>query len=82
MQPQAIQALLEAGLEQCEVTVQGEGNHFDILVIGELFAGLRPVKKQQLVYAVLNSHIADGTIHAVNIRTFTPGEWAAQPGRG
>jgi acid stress-induced BolA-like protein IbaG/YrbA len=39
---------------------------------------LRPVKKQQLVYAVLNSHIADGTIHAVNIRTYSPTEWAAQ----
>lgn len=78
MQPDQIQVLLETALEDCEVRVGGEGNHFDILVIGEVFAGLRPVKKQQLVYAVLNPHIADGTIHAVNIRTFTPAEWAAQ----
>ncbi len=78
MQPSEVQALLEAGLEDCEITVQGEGSHYDILVVGELFAGLRPVKKQQLVYAVLNQHIADGSIHAVNIRTYTPAEWAEQ----
>jgi acid stress-induced BolA-like protein IbaG/YrbA len=78
MQPEQIKALLETALEDCEVRVGGEGNHFDILVIGEVFAGLRPVKKQQMVYAVLNAQIADGTIHAVNIRTFSPAEWAAQ----
>ncbi|MEP5764803.1 MAG: BolA family protein [Halieaceae bacterium] len=78
MQAQEIQTLLEAGMESCQVEVSGEGSHFDILVIGEMFAGLRPVQKQQRVYAVLNPHIADGSIHAVNIRTFTPAEWQAQ----
>ena len=58
--------------------MQGEGNHYDITVIGSVFEGLRPVKKQQLVYAALSENIADGSIHAVNIRTFTPEEWQAQ----
>ena len=39
---------------------------------------LRPVKKQQLVYGALSDQIADGSIHAVNIRTLTPAEWQAQ----
>jgi acid stress-induced BolA-like protein IbaG/YrbA len=78
MQPEEIKALLETALADCEVSVGGEGNHFDILVIGEMFAGLRAVKKQQMVYAVINPYIADGSIHAVNIRTFSPPEWAAQ----
>jgi acid stress-induced BolA-like protein IbaG/YrbA len=43
-----------------------------------VFEGLRPVKKQQLIYAALSEHIADGSIHAVNIRTFTPSEWRAR----
>jgi acid stress-induced BolA-like protein IbaG/YrbA len=77
MQAEDIKTLLLRGLENCEVTVSGEGSHFDIMVIGELFAGLRPVKKQQLVYAVLSTQIADGSIHAVNIRTYTPAEWQA-----
>lgn len=78
MQADEVKALLAQGLSGCEITVSGEGSHFDILVVGEMFAGLRPVKKQQLVYAVLNDHIADGTIHAVNIRTYTPGEWQSR----
>ena len=80
MDEAGVQALLGAHLENCEVTVQGEGNHYEILVIGEVFSGLRPVAKQQLVYAALREQIADGSIHAVNIRTFTPGEWQAQGG--
>lgn len=78
MQATEIEALLRTGLDDCEVSVSGEGNHFDILVVGEVFANLRPVKKQQMVYAVLREQIADGSIHAVNIRTFTAAEWAQQ----
>ena len=78
MQATEIEALLRTGLDDCEVSVSGEGNHFDILVVGEVFANLRPLKKQQMVYAVLREQIADGSIHAVNIRTFTAAEWAQQ----
>ena len=70
-----VQSLLDAHLKDCDITVEGEGSHYDILVVGEMFAGLRPVAKQQLVYAALNEQIADGSIHAVNIRTYTPEEW-------
>jgi acid stress-induced BolA-like protein IbaG/YrbA len=70
-----VKALLEAHLEDCEFHVQGEGSHYDITAIGTVFDGLRPVKKQQLVYAALSDQIADGSIHAVNIRTYTPAEW-------
>ena len=78
MEPQEVKELLDSGLEQCEVEVAGEGSHFDILVIGEVFADMRPVQKQQLVYGVLSEQIADGSIHAVNIRTFTPTEWQSK----
>ena len=70
-----LKALLEADIAHCEFVVQGEGNHYDIVAIGEVFEGLRPVQKQQVVYAALGEQIADGTVHAVNIKTFTPKEW-------
>jgi acid stress-induced BolA-like protein IbaG/YrbA len=78
MQAVEVEALLKAGLENCEIEVQAQGNHFDILAIGDVFAGLRPVQKQQLVYGILRECIADGSVHAVNIRTFTPAEWQAR----
>jgi acid stress-induced BolA-like protein IbaG/YrbA len=80
VQAEDVKGLLETGLENCEVSVDGDGSHFNLLVVGEVFAGLRPVKRQQLVYAVLSEQIADGSIHAVNMRTFTADEWRQQPG--
>jgi len=74
-----VKSLLESHLAGCEFRVQGEGSNYDIEAIGDIFEGLRPVKKQQLVYAALSQHIADGSIHAVNIRTYTPAEWQALP---
>lgn len=70
-----VRALLESHLEGCEIRVQGEGSHYDIIAVGQVFAGLRPVRRQQLVYAALREQIADGSIHAVNMRTLTPEEW-------
>lgn len=74
MNPDDVKKLLVAGLPDCEITVEGDGRHFDIVVVGDLFAGLRPVPRQQKVYAVLQDEISAGTIHAVNMKTYTPEE--------
>ncbi|MEZ5568211.1 MAG: BolA/IbaG family iron-sulfur metabolism protein [Halioglobus sp.] len=73
-----VKSLLEAHLPQCQFNVYGEGSKYDIEAIGDVFQSLRPVQKQQLVYAALNDNIADGSIHAVNIRTYTEAEWQAR----
>ena len=75
MDAATVKVLLQTHLPDCEFHVQGEGANYDITAIGSAFEGLRPVKKQQLVYGALSQEIADGSIHAVNIRTFTPEEW-------
>ena len=79
MDAATVKSLLQDHLSDCEFRVQGEGSHYEIVAIGEMFDGLRPVRKQQLVYGALSDCIADGSVHAVNIRTFTPAEWQAQP---
>ena len=70
-----IQQVLTEALAAEQVLVGGDGRHFEITVISTQFEGLRPVKKQQMVYAALNEKIADGTIHAVMMKTLTPAEW-------
>ncbi len=77
MDAATVTALLEAHLEGCQIQVEGAGNRYEITVIGDVFEGKRPVQRQQLVYAALGEQIADGSIHAVSIRTFTPGQWQA-----
>ncbi len=75
MNIEEIQTLMTSALNDCEVHLQGEGNHLTVTVIGEIFAGKRPVQRQQQVYGILKEHIAEGTIHAVNMKLYTPSEW-------
>lgn len=77
MHAEEVKQIIEQQLSGCEVITAGEGCDFQITVIGEMFEGLTPVKKQQLVYACLNKQIASGAIHAITIKTFTPAQWAA-----
>ncbi len=78
MQPADVKKLLQAHLPECDIEVEGEGSHYNVTVIGDVFEGLNAVKKQQLVYAGLNQQIADGSVHAVNMKTFTRAEWEQQ----
>lgn len=75
MQAQEVQALVKADLPDCEVQVQADGNHYLVVAIGERFSGMSAVKKQQLIYGSLKGPLADGTIHALTIKAFTPEEW-------
>ncbi|ARU55977.1 toluene-tolerance protein [Oleiphilus messinensis] len=72
MQAQQLQALIQAKLADCEVTVDGEGSSFNITVVGEVFRGMSPVKKQQLVYGCFDEYLKSGEIHAVTMQTRTP----------
>ena len=64
--------LLEASFPDDEISVSLDGSHVDITVVAAEFEGLRPVARQQRVYAPLATLIADGTLHAVNITAQTP----------
>ena len=75
MENQELKRLLEAGMTTHEVQVSGDGYHHEVLIVSPAFEGLRPVKRQQLVYGVLNPYIADGSLHAVNMKTLTPAEY-------
>ncbi len=59
------------------VQVRSEDNvHFEALVVTAQFAGLRPVRRHQLVYAALGDAVGDA-IHALSLDTLTPDEWDA-----
>ncbi|MBQ0754970.1 MAG: BolA/IbaG family iron-sulfur metabolism protein [Gammaproteobacteria bacterium] len=75
MTAEEVKALLEAGIEGAVAMVEGGGDRFVLRVVAPAFEGLSPVKKQQLVYGCVNDRIADGSIHAIEMQTFTPAEW-------
>ena len=75
MENHEIKALLEQSLGLTEVYVSGDGSHFQIIAVSDKFADMSRVKKQQFVYAPLKSIIAEGSMHAVSIKTFTEAQW-------
>lgn len=78
MQPEQIKALVEAQVPDSEVQVGVDGSHINLLVVSPIFRDMSTVKKQQLVYSALSESIAEGTIHAVHMKTLTPEEWQQQ----
>ena len=77
MQPEAIQKLIEDGIDGVQAIVTGDGSHFQAIVIGYCFEGKSMVQQQKLVYAVVNEHITSGAIHALSIKAYTPEQWEA-----
>lgn len=76
MTPAEILAVLQAASNEVQWHVDGDGYKYEVEAVGEVFAGLNTVKRQQYVYQFLNPYIANGRIHAVAIRAFTPAEQA------
>ncbi len=72
---ETIQTLIEQAIDCEHLKVEGDGSHFSVVVVSEAFANLRSVKRQQMVYATVNEHIASGAIHALSIKAYTNDEW-------
>ena len=74
MDAETIQNLIEAGLPGARAQVQGEdGVHFEATVVCEAFAGKLPLARHRMVYATLGE-LMGGAIHALALKTVTPGE--------
>ena len=53
MNAQSLEDLVASYLDGCDVSVTEQGGHYTITAIGSRFEGLRPVKRQQAVYAAV-----------------------------
>ena len=73
MATQRLESLLRNAFpDAAELTVEdrtGTGDHFQVVVADERFAGLSLVDQHRLVYDALAEPLADGTIHELRIRT-------------
>ncbi|MDC8830075.1 BolA family protein [Alteromonas gilva] len=75
MDTKEIETLLKEQLALAEVHVKGDGSHYSVIAVSDAFADMSRVKRQQVVYAPLNALIANGTLHAVSIKTYTEKDW-------
>lgn len=77
MTPEKIHAILQQHLDNANIQVQGDGHHFEAKITSSAFAGLNRVKRQQLIYQILNPWISSGELHAISLKTLTPEEQAS-----
>lgn len=75
MNNQTIENLILKNLPGCEVRVDGDGTHFNAIVIYDGFSSLNRIQKQQLVYRALEDNVTNGNIHAISIKTYTEAQW-------
>lgn len=73
-----VRQLIESGIPGAEVTVDGEGCSFSVVVVGEAFAGMSLVKRQQQVLSTVSQPLSTGALHAISMRVYTPSEWVVE----
>ena len=79
VRPEDIQGYIEQGLSCDHLVVQGDGAHFEALIVSPEFRGRLLVQRHQLVYRALGDRMRE-EIHALSMTTLTPEEWAARNG--
>jgi acid stress-induced BolA-like protein IbaG/YrbA len=78
MSPEEIRTTLEKAFPGAMIHVQdltGGGDHFQVVVVSESFAGKGLIDQHQMVYGALKEAMGTERIHALALKTFTPEQW-------
>lgn len=74
MQPEEIKKMIEMGIPDSQVTVTGDGHHFEAIVISTFFENMSLINRQRSVHKTLGDNILNGNIHALSIKAKTQKE--------
>jgi acid stress-induced BolA-like protein IbaG/YrbA len=77
--PKNIEQYIREGLACEHLEVDGDGHHFEAVIVSAAFEGKRLIARHQLVYGALGDRMRQ-EIHALSMKTLTPAEWAEQSG--
>jgi acid stress-induced BolA-like protein IbaG/YrbA len=81
--PTQIEGYLQDKLNCEYLAVEGDGAHFQAVIVSSAFDGKSRVARHQVVYGALGDRMRE-EIHALSMKTLTPAEWHAKtqnPGR-
>ena len=71
--PEQIKNWIEAGLLNSTVQVEGDGHHFEAIVVCPAFENKAKVHRHRMVYAALGAKM-QSEIHALSLQTLIPQE--------
>jgi len=77
MDTKEIKTMIENGMPNLVVNVDGDGTHFEVLIVSTEFEGKSLIERHKLVYSVLGDAMKE-KIHALSLKTFTPQQWESQ----
>jgi acid stress-induced BolA-like protein IbaG/YrbA len=75
--PESIAQSIRTGIACEHLHVDGDGAHFQAVIVSDAFNGLNRVKRHQLVYGALGDRMRV-EIHALSMQTHTAAEWKSQ----
>jgi len=71
--PEQLKNWIESGFDGAQVTVEGDGHHFEATIVAAEFEGKSRIQRHQLVYAALGEKMK-AEVHALSMKTLTPAE--------
>ena len=77
MDSEQLTRIIREGIETAHVSVSGDGRHFQAVVVSDSFTDMSVIQQHQAVYATLGDHFDTETVHALQLRTYTLGQWQA-----
>ena len=72
-----IKKLIEEGIPDSQVLMEGDGTHFQAVVISDLFREKTMIQQHRMVYQALGNKVGTD-IHALSIKSYTRKEWDKQ----
>jgi len=72
--PELVKSYIAAGLDCAHLEVEGDGQHFNAIIVSNAFTGKRLIQRHQIVYAALGDRMRE-EIHALSMKTLTPEEF-------
>lgn len=71
--PEQLKTWISSGFDNAEISVEGDGHHFEAVIVASEFEGKSRIQRHQLVYAALGDKMK-AEVHALSMKTLTPGE--------
>ena len=68
--------VIEKRAPDISFSVSGDGKNFSIEAVGMRFQDMSRLQRQKEVFKLISHLIADGTLHAISISTYTPSEFS------
>jgi acid stress-induced BolA-like protein IbaG/YrbA len=69
-----ITKILSEGIKYDKLTVEGSDSKYEVQIVSDVFDNKSTIQRHKIIYALLDSYIKTGEIHALTIKATTLSE--------